>query len=848
MLAGLNDPVTLRLFYSRKLGAAVPAYGAYADRVREMLQQYAAVANGKVRLEYLRSGAVQHTEDRALAYGLQGVPVDQSGEQVYFGLAGTNLLDDERTIGFFQPERAPFLEYDLTKLVYELSNPQRPVVGVMSALKLDGDPRLMMMNQGRPGGAGQPYASTTLLRQTNDVRTVPTDAQVIDPAIQVLLVAEVPDISAATQYAIDQFVMRGGRLMVMVDPWSEAMAAAPSPTGLPPDDTSSDLPALFKAWGIEFDPTTVVGDLDTARGGCGPGQPTGCRRSTTLPGSTSVTASTTTIRRPPICSRSASPPPASSPRRRGPTSTFTPLLISGLQTGLLPADEVRMPDPAKILAGFKPSGGPRVIAARVRGVLKSAFTGPPPLAAGQQRPANFPAYIAATKAPANLVVVADSDILDDRFWVRIQDFFGQSQAVPFSDNGPFVANLIDTLAGGDALIGLRARGVSARPFVLVNQMQNEAEARFRQTEQTLQQHLEAVQKQLQTLRQGNNGQGNNGQGSNDQSGDQSVQPVITPAQRSAIDAARQDVLATRQKLRAVQYRPEPRHRTAGDRAAAVRHRSDPGAADTAGDRARHCPPPAPGAGLGTRTQDIGAPWVGAAGMRTRSLAALCVLGAASLAGGWFFGTAREPAEQTTIANGTLMFPGLTARLGDAARIEITHQGSTIALVRLGDKPGSPWGLVQRDRYPVQTTKLRAMLTALTELRLVEPRTTDPALFGRLGLADAEQKDSTADLLRMLRQDGHADRRAAGRSSPGAHRGQCARPGLRAPARGDADLAGRGQPAGGRRSATVARSRSHEHRPRAHRQRGGAPRRRRAGFHRPGRQAATDRAGQCAEAG
>ena len=121
----------------------------------------------------------------------------------------------------------------------------------------------------------------------------------------------------------------------------------------------------------------------------------------------------------------------------------------------------------------------------MRGVLKSAFTGPPPLAKGQKRPDNFPAYIAETKAPANLVVVADSDILDDRFWVRIQDFFGQSQAMPFSDNGPFVANLIDTLAGGDALIGLRARGTSARPFVLVNDMQAEAEARFRQTEQAL---------------------------------------------------------------------------------------------------------------------------------------------------------------------------------------------------------------------------------------------------------------------------------------------------------------------------------------------------------------------------
>jgi len=182
--------------------------------------------------------------------------------------------------------------------------------------------------------------------------------------------------------------------------------------------------------------------------------------------------------------------------------------------------------------------------------LKSAFTGPPPLAKDAKPPANFPAYIAVTKAPANLVVVADSDILDDRFWVHVQDFFGQSQATPFSDNGPFVANLIDTLAGGDALIGLRGRGASARPFVLVDQMQSAAEARFRQTEQTLQQHLDAVQKQLTALRQGN--AAGNGAGAN-QASDQATQPVITPEQRSAIDAARQDVLATRQKLRAVQY-------------------------------------------------------------------------------------------------------------------------------------------------------------------------------------------------------------------------------------------------------------------------------------------------------
>jgi ABC-type uncharacterized transport system involved in gliding motility auxiliary subunit len=549
ILAGLKDPVTLKLFYSRKLGAAVPSYGAYADRVREMLQQYAAVSNGKVKLEYYDPEPFSDTEDHALAYGLQGVPVDQSGEQVYFGLAGENLLDDERTIAFFQPEREPFLEYDLSKLIYDLSNPTRPVVGVMSALPLDGDPRAMMMNQGRPGGAGQPYAATTLLRQTNEVQTVPTDAQVIDPKIQVLLVAEVPNISAATQYAIDQFVMRGGRLMVMVDPWSEAMAAAPSPTGMPPEDTSSDLPVLFKAWGIEFDPKQVLGDLDGAwrvRAGASD-------RIQAVDyvawfnirdGINHSDPATADLQQVTVAS------PGFIAKAPGASINFTPLLISGLRSGLIPVDQVMMPDPAKILAGFKPEGGPRVIAARVRGELKSAFTGPPPLAKGQTQPANFPAHIGVTKTPANLVVVADSDILNDRFWVRIQDFFGQSQAVPFSDNGPFIANLIDTLAGGDVLIGLRARGTSARPFVLVNDMQADAEAQFRQTEQTLQQHLDAVQKQLQALRQGNSA--GSGEGSSE-GADQSAQPVITPAQRSAIDAARQDILTTRQKLRAVQF-------------------------------------------------------------------------------------------------------------------------------------------------------------------------------------------------------------------------------------------------------------------------------------------------------
>jgi ABC-type uncharacterized transport system involved in gliding motility auxiliary subunit len=541
ILGGLKEPVTLRFFYSRRLGATIPVYGTYADHVSEMLREYASASHGNVKLELYDPEPFSDTEDRAVAYGLQGVPVDNAGNQVYFGLAGSNLEDDERTIPFFQAEREGFLEFDLTKLIYELSNPKRTVIGLMSSLPIDGDPRAMMMSGGR-GPGGQPYASSILLRQTNTVKAVPLDTQVIDPDIQVLLVASARDLPESTLYAIDQFVMRGGKLMAMVDPWSEGLAAVPSPTGMPPTDTSSDLKKLFDAWGVVYDPKVVIGDLTGAwrvRGG----------------GENSMQAvnyvawfnirdginhddpATADLTQVTVASPGA--------LAKAPDSAieFTPLLTSSPRSGVIPRESLAMPDPAKILADFKPEGGPRVIAARVRGELKSAFTGPPGLAEGAKRPDNFPAYKAKTDGAVNMVVVADSDILVDRYWVRIADFFGQSTATPFADNGPFVANLIGTLAGGDALIGLRSRGVTNRPFQRVDAMQAEAEAKYRQTEQQLRAHLEDVEKQLRGLRTGGGEAGSEGR---------TNEAVITPEQRRAIDAARKDIVDTRKQLRDVQ--------------------------------------------------------------------------------------------------------------------------------------------------------------------------------------------------------------------------------------------------------------------------------------------------------
>ncbi|GGG26062.1 hypothetical protein GCM10010964_12470 [Caldovatus sediminis] len=542
VLANLQDPVTLRLFYSRKLGAQLPIYGAYADRVREMLQEYAAVSGGKVRLEFHDPEPFSETEDRALAFGLQGVPLDQSGEQVYFGLAGTNLLDDERTIPFFQPERERFLEYDLTRIVFELSNPRRPVLGLMSSLPLNGDPRAMMMRLGG-GGAGQPFAVVQQLRQFFTVREIPLDVQRIEDEVQVLIVAHAQDLSDAALYAIDQFVMRGGKLFALTDPHSESQASR-APLGRPPASTASSLDRLLNAWGVEAPSDKVVLDLRGAwRVRASPQdrvqavdyvawynlQGDSLNRSDVATGDLSqVTVASAGEVRP----------------REGARIEFTPLLTSSDRSMVVDAERVRQdPSPSRILAEFRPDGQRRVIAARVRGELASAFPdGPPPPPEGQERPADLPAHRARTEGPANLVVVGDADILEDRFWVRIQDFFGQQIATPISDNGAFVANVADTLAGGDALISLRSRGESLRPFTLVEDIRREADRKFRARERELQQTLEQTERRLRELRQGPSGGAQAGQ----------TGAVITPEQRAEIDRAREEIVRIRQELRAVQ--------------------------------------------------------------------------------------------------------------------------------------------------------------------------------------------------------------------------------------------------------------------------------------------------------
>src|SRR5438874_7419370 len=251
-LARIDEPVTLRFYYSTRLGDSAPAYGVYAQRVRELLDEYVAAARGKLRLETYNPQPFSDVEDRAVAFGLQPVPLDEQGEQVFFGLAGTNSTDDQQVIAFFSPQRERLLEYDLTRLVHNLAVPKRTTVGLATSLPLEGD--VMAAMRGRPM---RPMAIIEQLRQLAQIETIGTQFDAVPPDIDVLMLVHPQNLPQKTLFEIDQFVLKGGKALVFVDPYSELQAGERTRAGAPAD---SDLQPLFKKWGVRLLPNTVAGD------------------------------------------------------------------------------------------------------------------------------------------------------------------------------------------------------------------------------------------------------------------------------------------------------------------------------------------------------------------------------------------------------------------------------------------------------------------------------------------------------------------------------------------------------------------------------------------------------------
>ena len=254
VLNSIDEPITLRFYLSRALTEQSPVHAQYANRVRELLERYADIAEGKIRLETYAPEPYSLEDDRAMSQGLTGVPLDSAGAVGYFGLVAANSTDDALVIPFFDPEREQYLEYDLTKLIHSLANPEKPTIGLISNLPLRADPD----KEYQPWNIYRELAQFFNLKSLRGEGKIPED-------IDVLLIIHPKTLTDAEQFAIDQFVLRGGKALVLVDPHFETqerdISKGPPQVGA----TGSNLPKLFDAWGVEFSTDKVVGDRTVAQ-------------------------------------------------------------------------------------------------------------------------------------------------------------------------------------------------------------------------------------------------------------------------------------------------------------------------------------------------------------------------------------------------------------------------------------------------------------------------------------------------------------------------------------------------------------------------------------------------------
>ena len=497
----VNRPLWLTLYFSQHATKDLPTLRSYEQRVAEMLQEIVARSHGRIRLQI--ADPVPYSDDEASAEGngLTAVNGGSNGERIFFGLIGTTRpptseaaqdsladfpqqarekrIDRTLAIPFFDQNRETFLEYDVAKLLYQLSEPEKPHIGVITSLPVMGD----------PAQGSQPWAVMRQLQQLFDVEMIDTDRlKHIDKKVQVLLLIHPKNLSVETQYAIDQYVLGGGHLVVFVDPFSES-----DPTPLIDDTTSatnnhgSNLPRLFADWGVSFNQDQVV--LDRAR-------------------ALQIELAGVNLAHPAMLGLGASELnrddviTASLQRVNVSTSghfdllpnaatRLIPLMQSSSDAEVVPTQRVieASSNPSSLLDSYQPQNQNYVIAARLRGTFASAFP----------EFAKRPGHLSTSTSNAEVILLADTDLLTDRLWVETQSFLGQPMLSAFANNGDFISNMVDNLTGSSALLSIRGRSTSLRPFTRVQALRRAADRKFLQKEKELQSELADTKRRLEEL-------------------------------------------------------------------------------------------------------------------------------------------------------------------------------------------------------------------------------------------------------------------------------------------------------------------------------------------------------------
>lgn len=561
IVSGLEEPIELIFFYSESATEDQPQIRSYGTRVQELLREIVIASNGNLSLRIVDPEPFSEEEDLATQYGVQPVPVTQGGPGIYFGLVAAQLDNDpalqvSETMPLIRPDQEQFLEYEFMKLVTRVANPDLQVIGLLTTLDIDGgfDPMT--------GQATQQWMITDFIRQLYELRRIATEAESIDDDVDILMIVHPEGLSEQTLYAIDQHVMRGGKTLVFLDPTADSMVSRSARGSMIPAGMRSDLPGLLEAWGVDYSPDKVLTDNTLAlRVQMGQGSRPVAHIGMIGANRTALAEDDIITRR--LENLNLSSAGALAPRE-GATTRFEPLIQSSSDAMLMDASLLEdVLDPSVLFDEFVSANERYTIAARISGVIATAFPDGRPVSASAESEATedeavaddtgseiesseeesieidpLQGHLAQTDGETNILIFADTDVLTDRLWVQVAQFLGQRIPQPYANNGDFVINALDNLSGGADLVSIRSRGRYSRPFERVVKMQREADDRLRTEEAALLERLAATEEQLAALNTGENGQ-----------------PLgqLTPEIQAEIDRFNAELLDTRRSLRDVQF-------------------------------------------------------------------------------------------------------------------------------------------------------------------------------------------------------------------------------------------------------------------------------------------------------
>ena len=501
ILKKLDSPVEIRFYYSAKEARMPSPLKTYARRVEDLLNEFRQASHGNIEIKKYDPEPDSDAEDLANLDGIEGKMLP-TGEKIYLGLA-VSLDPQKAALPFLAPDREKLLEYDLARAISQVFATNKPIIGVMSALPVMGAAmNPMMMRMGQQGQDS--WAFITELKRDFEVKTVPPESEKIDDDIKVLMVIHPKDLKDTAQYAIDQFIMRGGKLIACLDPMSLADQQKQQNPMMPAmPGGASNLEKLLKAWGLTFETSKVVADMNYARK-----LQTRGNQVEIVP--TLLFLTDQAINKEDVVTSQTDELLFVFP------GVFTGTPVSGLkQTVLLKTSKqsqlvepfLANMSPSKIVDDFKASDTQYNLAVRLDGKFKTAFPdGKPeaPKTGDEKKEESKPEdkakdSLKETKGDNAVLLIGDTDWLSDQFSVQIQNFFGQKIIQPRNSNLALVQNVVEQFSGDQNLIGVRSRATLNRPFTVVQKMQSEANARYQAEIAKLQKEVEEVNQKVNEL-------------------------------------------------------------------------------------------------------------------------------------------------------------------------------------------------------------------------------------------------------------------------------------------------------------------------------------------------------------